>query len=117
MITETRLEAILKGIKADYQGTCFHLFHGNHHGRLWVQVGTVRPDCNTSQVGLGKGGKAYVSEHATEDEVVKKVFGLILAYVEHEAREGFYYKGKRLFGPHITLEALMEAADHTEVRA
>lgn len=108
---------ILSRIKADYQGIPFEIFHGSHGQRLWVQVGTRRPDCDTGSIGLGRGGKAYVSEHATEDEVVKKVFGLILAYVEHEAREGFYYKGRRIFGPHISLDALMEAAVQTEVRA
>lgn len=111
------LVLILSDIKADFQGKHFEIFNGNHKGRWWVQVGTERPDCDDpSKFEIGKSGKAYVSSHSTDDEIVKKVFGLCMAYVEHEMREGYYYKGKRIFGPHITLEALMEVADKTQGR-
>ena len=111
------MEQILNDININFQGRPVHVFYGNHKGRMWVQVGMERPDIdNPELLELGKGGKAYLSEHATEDEIVKKVLGLALAYVEHETREGFYYKGKRLFGPHITLDAMMSICDQTEGR-
>lgn len=110
------LESHIANIDAEYQGLKFLLFHGSHEGRLWVQVGTLRPCTYTGEMSIGKGGKAYVSEHATDDEIVKKIFGLCLAYVEHETREGFKYKGKRLFGPHIAIDALMSIASKTTYR-
>lgn len=81
-----------------------------------LQVGMFRRDTYTHQQEYGWGGKAYVSLHSTDDEIVKKVFGLALDYLEHEAREGFKYKNKRIFGPHISLEALMQASGHTTYR-
>lgn len=103
---------ILGQIEASFQEKPIKLFWGNHEGRDWIQVGMERPDCdNLSLVEVGKGGKAYLSPHATEDEIVKKVLGLCIAYAEHEIRECFYYQGKRLFGPHISLQALMSVSD------
>ncbi len=85
-------------------------------GPIHVQVGMERPDTYTGNIEMGWGGKAFVSAFCTDDELVKKVFGLALAYSEHELRESFKYRGKRVFGPHISLAALMEAADHTTYR-
>lgn len=110
------LEKIISDIDAEYQGNPFAIFTGDHKGRLWVQVGTVRPDSYSGEIGIGKGGKAYVSEHATHDEIVKKVFGLVLAYVEHEAREGFKWKDHRIFNPHTTIEALYESCKKVNYR-
>lgn len=94
-------------------------------GMLWrynkekslLQVGMEREDTYTGASEVGWGGIAYVSEHSTDDEIVKKLFGLCLDYLEHEAREGFQYQERRVFGPHISLEALMEAAPKTTYRA
>lgn len=109
-ITLEKLDEILKDIDAEYQGVKFEIFRGDHKGNLWIQVGTERPDTYTGESGIGKGGKAYVSEFATHDEIVKKVFGLCMSYVEHEAREGFKWKGRRVFNPHVSIEALYSVA-------
>lgn len=109
-ITEDKLREIIKEIDAEYQGTKFGIFMGNDEGKLWVQVGTNRPDTYTGEMAIGKGGKAKVSEFATHDEVVKKIFGLCLAYTEHETREGFKWRGRRVFNPHVTIEALHSVA-------
>lgn len=110
MVTLDELNEIVSHIEAEYQGTPFQIFTGEHEGRLWVQVGTERPDTYTSKVELGVGGKAYVSGHATDDEIVKKIFGLCMAYTEHETREGFKWKGRRIFNPHLDLNALWSVA-------
>lgn len=103
---------IIDNLNMSFQGHKIEVFCGKHDGRIWAQVGMYRPDIDDPQkMEFGKGGKAYISEHATEDEVVKKILGLCLAYAEHEIREGFYYRGKRLFGPHISLDALMSVSD------
>lgn len=118
LLTLDKLNTILSEIDAEYQGTKFEIFTGGseEEGGLWVQVGTYRPDTYTSKMALGKGGKAFVSKYAVHDEIVKKVFGLCLAYVEHETREGFKWRGKRVFGPHITIEALASVANKTNYR-
>lgn len=109
-ITLNKLKEIISEIDAEYQEKKFEIFFGEHEENLWVQVGTERPCTYSKEIGIGKGGKVYVSEFATHDEVVKKIFGLVMAYVEHEAREGFKWKGRRIFNPHVTIEALHSIA-------
>jgi len=116
MITENELDTILKNIDADYQGKPFLIFRGKNDTGFWVQVGTQRPCAYSGELSIGKSGKAYISSHATDDEIVKKVFGLCIAYVEHEMREGFHYKKKKLFNPHISLKALLGVASQTNYR-
>lgn len=82
-------------------------------GRLFYQVHAMRPDVYTGQMGEGAGGKAYLSPFAIEDELVQLAWGLLQSYVLHEEREGFLYKGKRIFGPHMKISRLMEIADDT----
>lgn len=113
---DKKLEEILSSIDAEYQGTPFQIFWGKNSTGYWVQVGTERPCSYTGEIGIGKGGKAYISNHATDDEIVKKVFGLCIAYVEHETREGFKYKGVRIFNPHTSLEALLIAGKKVKYR-
>jgi hypothetical protein len=87
------------------------------NGRLYFQIQCERMDIITGEMGMGYGGKAYLSEHATDSELVGTIFALYKAYVEHEARETFKYRGKRIFGPHIKVEALWEIARQVDVRS
>lgn len=41
-----------------------------------------------------------------ESNIVKAVWGLVLAAIEHEAREAFWYTGTRIMHPHVTVEQL-----------
>jgi hypothetical protein len=85
-------------------------------GRYFLQVESTRVDCMTMRNGVGRGGKAYLSPHMTDSEIVQTAFGLFKAYEEHEAREGFLYEGRRIYGPHIDVNALVEVAERTDVR-
>lgn len=85
-------------------------------GRYYFQIRCERPDTFTGEMGTGHGGKAYLSPYATDSELVQTAFGLYKAYVEHEARESFLWRGRRVFGPHISTEALWEVAERYDVR-
>lgn len=61
--------------------------------------------------------KHRLSVHMTEGEVVQSAFAAALQAEEHECREFFQYKNKRVFGPHISIDALLEVADRVEGRA
>ena len=52
--------------------------------------------------------KQFIPENATPNQIAKIVYGLILAYVKHEASEGFKWKGKRVFNPHLKVDALYD---------
>jgi hypothetical protein len=86
-------------------------------GRLYLQVECDRPDVETKQMGVGRGGKFYLSEHMTDGEILRRAFSLFQAYEEHECREWFQYKHRALFGPHIDPMALWEVADRLDYRS
>lgn len=86
-------------------------------GRYYYQIECWRMDVITGEMGFGYGGKAYLSEHATDSELVQTIFGLYKGYWEHEARESFQWRGRRVFGPHIATEALWDIARRVDVRS
>lgn len=85
-------------------------------GRLYLQVECDRPDIYTNVMGVGRGGKAYLSEHMTDSELARLAFGLFKAYEEHETREWFQVDGVSVFGPHIHLDALLVAGTQLDFR-
>lgn len=86
-------------------------------GRFYFQISCERPDAITGEMGTGYGGKAYLSPHMTDSELVQTAFGLFKGYWEHEAREMFKWRERRVFGPHISTEALWEVARRVDVRS
>lgn len=86
-------------------------------GRIYLQIQCERIDTITKVLGKGRGGKAYLSPHMTDSEIIQTAFGLYKAYWEHEARETFIWRERRPFGPHIATEALWEVARRVDVRS
>lgn len=68
------------------------------------------PDVETGVVGWQGGAWRTVRPDDEPSNIVRAVFAAFLAFVEHEAREGFLYRGARVFGPHIDVDALVEVA-------
>ncbi len=89
----------------------------NDPGRFYLQIRCWRMDVITKEMGHGYGGKAYLSPHATESELVQTAFGLYKGYLEHEARETFEWRGRRVFGPHMDVNAVWEIARRVDVRS
>lgn len=85
--------------------------------RLYMQAQCWRPDSETGEMGWGHGGKAYLTEHMTDSELLRLAFSLFDRYDHHEAREFFKYRGRAIFGPHIDALALWEVADRLDFRA
>lgn len=85
-------------------------------GNTYVQVTCQRPDTYTGEFGTGRGGRRILSPEQSDSSIVRTVFAAFIAYEEHEMREGFQYQGKRVFGPHIDVDALVEVADRIEKR-
>lgn len=88
----------------------------NENGRIYYQVECDRPDIYTGEPGTGRGGKAYLSKFMTDSELSRILFGLFRAYEEHETREWFQIDGVSVFGPHISLDALLVAGRALEFR-
>jgi hypothetical protein len=83
-------------------------------GGVYVQVTMERPDTMTGIWGTGRGGKVFIHPRQTTSSIVRTVLARFMAYFEHEVREAFLYKGKRIYGPHLDVEALVEVADRLE---
>ena len=59
-------------------------------------------------VAFQAGRKWRLSHYMTRSEVVQTAMAALMAWYEHEAREGFKYKGLSVFSPHLDVEALHE---------
>lgn len=98
----------------------FHVGGADHHGH-WLQVRFQAPDAGRHYVMSvdeleQRGRKWTLSPHMTRSEIVQTALKAVLAAVEHEAREDFHYRGVPVFGPHIDVMALLDAAERRDVR-
>lgn len=108
-----RVHEVIKRINLLWRDA-YALETGEDDYGVFVQVLCRRPDAVTGEVKLGRGGKRYLRYDQTDGQIVRVVFGALLAYEEHEWREAFLYRGKRIFGPHLDIEALVEVADRVD---
>lgn len=82
----------------------------------FLQATLERQDTHTGQWGTGFGGKQPISPHMVLGEIVKRCFVACRDYAEHEVREAFMFRGRRVLGPHIDMLSLWEIAKNEEVR-
>lgn len=88
-----------------------------HDGRIFLQWTYEAPCVKTREVKEWRCAKHYLSAHMTEDELVKTAFAAGVRAMEHEAREHFTYKGRRLFNPHLSIDTLARVCDEESDRA
>ena len=81
---------------------------------IYYQVECRRLDAYTGEMAIGYGGRRYLSADTSRDAMVRIAYSLFAQYEEHETREAFHYQGKRIFGPHISIDALMIVADQED---
>lgn len=113
-----RTNYLLSKITATCLGTRFNIkaFIDKKHpesGRVYLQCQYTFP-CNLTGIRTAfKGRKWYLSEHMTDDEIVKTAWCAYEAAVKHEIMEGFKYDGIILFNPHTHFQALLAVSEHT----
>ena len=112
---DARLASIVADIELGME--CEVRLGVSEEGRRFVQIKCWRRDVITDEYDWGYGGKAYPSEYASDSEIVQMIFGLYKGYWEHEARETFVWRDRRVFGPHISTEALWSVARKVDVRS
>jgi hypothetical protein len=84
------------------------------NGRIFMQVQYIAPCVKEGNEQSWGGRKFYLSDHMTQDEIVKTAFLAFKLAVEHEVMEGFTVGGKRPFNPHVNFTELL-AISHREV--
>lgn len=63
-----------------------------------------------------KGRKWFLSPHMTKGELIQTCFKAVITAEEHEIREKFFYRERAVFGPHIDIDVLWEAAGQLVMR-
>lgn len=86
-------------------------------GRMFLQWQFWATCADTGKREMQSCRKWWLSRHMTQSELVATAFKAALAAEEHECRENFTYAGLSIYGPHMDLRALMEAAKAKEVRS
>jgi hypothetical protein len=111
----TRVKALLTPISMECLGVKFDLIISRdmkepQYGRIFIQLEYKSP-CNKTGEDLSwKGTKHYLSEHMTDDEIVKRCWVAFEQAVKHEIMEGFRYNGEMVFNPHTPFTRLIEAS-------
>ncbi len=85
--------------------------------RVYLQVSYDSICTKTGKKDNWKGRKWYLSEHMTDDEVVKTAYVAFEAAVKHEIMEGFKVDGKILFNPHVDFEKLLSVSGNEVFRS
>lgn len=81
-------------------------------GRPYLQVDMGMTTCaGTGESTVMWGRKWYLSPHMTETEIVQTAFKAVLAAEEHEVREFFEYKGRKVFNPHFDVNDMIKLCD------
>lgn len=109
----TRAQALISLVT--YRDWVFHLGQ-DAIGLYYLQLKFDAADHDTGGVESWAGRKWRLSVYMTDVELLQTALKAVLTAEEHEARERFHYRGVALFGPHLSLDALMQAAQHTEYR-
>lgn len=107
-----RVEELLEGAEIDRNLPDFALqLHYVRGEQPYLQICRYRKDVVTDEESWGYSPKAYLNGTMTDGDILRCGFGLLMGYLEHEAREAFLWHGRRIFGPHIPAEELWAAAD------
>ena len=112
-MNDAQLATILKSIEC----SPYFILSGVMGDGWFIQVRMMSTCVVSGQQEMQSGGKLYVSPHCEHGELVRKIFLACVSFAEHETRESFHYRGRRVFGPHIDVNALWHAATDTAVRS
>jgi hypothetical protein len=111
MKTKEDVEAIVA--RVTYPGFSWRVGRMGVDG-FFVQIQYVEEDIDTGKPEWQHGRKWYVSSHATDGEVAQTMLKAAITSAEHRVREHFLVDGVRAFGPHLSLERLIEVAKEPE---
>lgn len=83
-------------------GPCRYEVEPIEDGHL-LRITATEPDARTGHPRNFNGRKWHLESDATRGAVVRTALKAALTWQEHETRERFTYRGKRIFGPHFEL--------------
>ncbi len=87
-----------------------------HAARIYLQIRYDAPCTKTGEMAEFRGRKWYLSEHMTDDEIVKTAWLAFETAVRHELLEGFRMANVPVFNPHTPFDKLIQASKYEETR-
>lgn len=78
---------------------------------IYLKATFYAPCCKTGKPELQHTRQWILHPNMTKSEVVQTAFKLVLTSIEHEARETFTYRGRKIFGPHFNVDELVMCCD------
>lgn len=94
----------------------WNLHLGEDGERVYLQWKFRAACAKSGEVCEQSGRKWHLSPHMTDSELVNTAFKAAMTAEEHECRENFRWRGKRIFNPHIDVTALWRVCDREDVR-
>lgn len=76
----------------------------------YLEAWTYRMDNKLGRMGWGHGGRQLIDGSMNDDLIVKTCLVACFKYVEHEVREAFSWRGRRVFDPHMPVATLWKVA-------
>jgi hypothetical protein len=105
------LQKILEALEQiDYPGYSFQIHGGTDGKPMYLQAAFEAPCSVSGLMETQHTRKWLLSPHMTPSEVVRTAFKCVPTSVEHEAREQFRYRGQAIFGPHFSVDDLVQLA-------
>lgn len=84
--------------------------------KVYMNMAVQRPESFTGEIKQGQIWRKELYPSMSETQIAHLMIGMSIDYAEHEAREGFLWRGRRVFGPHIDLAAQWEVSETYEQR-
>jgi len=110
------IRAIASECRFDLEGVKWKIEVKDDGAKWYVQV-AVDGKCNVTGADLSWTSRKWLlSPHMTKTEIVRTCYLAVKRAVAHEVDERFTYMGKRIYDPHIDVDALAEVCERMDVR-
>jgi hypothetical protein len=80
-------------------------------GSVYLRATYLEADIVTKKPELQYTRRWLLSPAMVKSEIVQTVFKCVMTSAEHRVREHFKYRGARVFGPHLDVDALVEICE------
>jgi hypothetical protein len=109
-----KVQRLINKVSASIFNTRFHYiveYDKKYGNRVYIQVSYNTECTKTGKSEVWHGRKFYLSDHMTDDEIIKTAYVAFKMAVEHEVMEGFKVNNTVLFNPHTDYKALLSVSD------
>ncbi len=108
---EARVQAVLEQVR--FRDWTFHTESQGEGTLLWCEFQAL--DIVSGALATQQSRRWWVSARTPRSGIVFIAWGAILSALEHEAREEFKYRGRRVAGPHMDVDEIWQIARRVDL--